>query len=168
MPDGENSSWYSYAKKDSPLEQGDVLFGCTISILTKESGVINLAELTANFAVLNQSCDLIAQPGKLKARAEHVLLAEAQELELKESALAEIHAGRKPGLYVLPRKSRKSHPKNHLIVNFHRIYSVHSEFLPNIELIKRIRLRSPYREHIMQAFALTYTRIALDEIPSLK
>ena len=167
MPENDNPLWYTSARKESPLEQGDILFNCTIPILTKLEGVLVRADLKANFVVLNQSCDLIVQPKKQTPRAEHILLAEAQELELKEEDYKQIHNGRKPGLYVLPRRSRKRSPQNHLVVNFNRLYSMPSDLLPDLKKLTRTRICSPFREHLVQSFALTYSRIALEETPSL-
>jgi hypothetical protein len=167
MPDGENPSWYSVAKKESPLEQGDILFEITIPTFVRENGEIKMSELLSNFVVINQSCDLIAQPGKPKPRAEHVLLAEAIISTYEPKNHTEIYTGRKQGFYILPRNKVNKNPKKHLIVNFNKLHAIHADLLPDLPKIKRMRMRSPYREHLIQAFSITYSRIALDELPLL-
>ncbi len=167
MPEGENSSWYTIAKRESPLEQGDILFNISIPVFVKENGEIHRRDLLATFVIMNQSCDLIIQPGKNKPRAEHVLLAEAQESSFTLNEHKNIHIGRQAGFYILPRRTTRKHPKQHLIVNFNKLYAVHVDLLPNLASTTRTRMCSPYREHLMQAFSNTYSRIALDENPML-
>lgn len=167
MLEGENPSWYTIAKRESPLEQGDILFNISIPVFVKENGEIHRRDLLATFVVMNQSCDLIAQPGKPKARAEHVLLAEAQESTLSTDKHKDIHSGKQVGFYILPRRTTIKYPKQHLLVNFNKLYAIHIDLLPDLTRITRTRIRSPYREHLMQAFSNTYSRIALDESPLL-
>jgi len=59
----------------------------------------------------------------------------------------------------------------YLIVDFRSIFSVHFDFL--VEFVKekgdRIRLLSPYREHLSQAFARFFMRVGLPvDIPPFK
>lgn len=167
MPDGENLTWYVNVKADSVLEQGDILLACKIPILVKEGSITKLFELSSSFIVLNQSCDLIVQPNKEIARAEHILLAEAQALDLSRENYSKIYKGQQPGLYILPRRSSKSEPKTNLVINFNRLHAIKPDLLPDFSKVKRVRLRTPYREHMIQAFVNTYARIALDQPPQL-
>jgi hypothetical protein len=167
MPDGENLTWYVNAKANSDLEQGGILLVCKIPTLVKKDSVIKLFELSSSFVVLNQSCDLIIQPNKEIARAEHILLAEVQALDLSRENYLKIYKGQQPGLYVLPRRSSKSEPKTNLVINFNRLHTIKPDLLPDLSKVKRVRLRTPYREHMIQAFANTYARIALDQQPKL-
>ncbi len=165
MPGGENSQWYKSVKKGSPLEQGDVLFGFSIPSISFNEDKITNSEITSNFVILNQSCDLIVQDGKSKPRAERYLLAEAQELHIALKKYEEIHKGRNPGLYALPRRLVKKEPKTHLVVNFNRLHAIDFNLATDIFNLKRVRILSPYREHLMQAFSTTYSRVALDNPP---
>jgi hypothetical protein len=70
------------------------------------------------------------------------------------------HAGR----FVLNSSSIEGHAIEHRVVDFHIIYTVPRDFLESLLQHRgkpRLRLVSPYREHVSQAFARFFMRVGL-------
>lgn len=70
--------------------------------------------------------------------------------------------GAVPALSLLHKREQEP-PLEWSVVTFHRLYSLPKPFLRGFaaSLGPRLRLRSPYREHLAQAFARYFMRVGL-------
>lgn len=168
--------WYEVV--DGPgLLQGDVLLRCPIvtvldslpwPLLPDTKFAVGVTP--RDLVVMTQSCDLEND------KVEDVLLAQLvdwpqivrnetergnrfiQSVQFRRQLLA----GNVPGLSLL----HKYLPKPELdwsVVNFHHLYSLPKSFVVKFATGSgsRLRLRSPYREHLAQAFARYFMRVGL-------
>lgn len=148
---------YSATVSDAP-DQGDVFDDCPIGRIAG-NGSIQLASCRA--IVLTQSCDLDQR------KAERVLMAPAHAASdfvaggaAKASTVKDhIRFGRVYGLYFLPAFD----PLPELILDLRDVFTLPRSVLESLIAAGRrpARLASPFREHLVQHFALTYMRIAL-------
>jgi len=159
----------SVAPKD-PLTQGDIIDGCPIFGLDHDEPLVSLefppTRWTARVIVLTQACDLA------QAKTRRVLIAlvhGAQDLVdrsiLKVAVIRDqVRRGVVYGWYFLPAAPAPVIlPES--IVDLRDLHTVSRSVL---ELLiangKRIcRVNTPYREHLAQHFAVTYSRIGLPE-----
>ena len=163
----ETASWYEIVHGESLL-QGDMLVMCPVATVAGrwsfpiDEKQIAYEILQMNVIVMTQSCDLENQ------KIDLVLLAGFNDW--RDTVLTEFHNGnttiksrdfRKklidggiPGLSLLHKHDAE--PKlEWSVVDFHRLYTLPKAFLEQYAkaLGPRLRLRSPYREHLAQAFA---------------
>jgi hypothetical protein len=169
------SSWYEVAEGQTLL-QGDLFFACPVTLMVGPwSFPLQTTEpafriVAADVIVMTQSCDLENQ------KAELVLLASVNRWN--ELVVTEVNKGntavksrdfRKkliegnvPGLSLLQKHDGEIKlPWS--VVDFHRLYMVPRQFLEQFAVSQgnRLRLRSPYREHLAQAFARYFMRVGL-------
>jgi len=171
-----DTDWYEVVD-GSELFQGDILPQCPIvSVLDPIAWPIlpdvkfSVGITGRDLVVMTQSCDLEND------KIEDVLLAELvsweqtvrnenqrgnrfiQSIQFRRQLIA----GNVPGLALLHKRSREL-GMEWSVVNFHRLYSLPKTFLSNFAaaLGLRLRLRSPYREHLAQAFARYFMRVGL-------
>ncbi len=149
------------------LTQGDMLDDCPLvywELLPSEAETgPRPVTVRARVVVLTQACDLAQN------KATRILVAvvhEAQHLVdrglLKSSVIRDqVRSHRVYGWYFLP----KGETMRESIVDLRHLHTVPRNVLE--ELITRgkrvIRLTTPYREHLAQHFATTYSRIGLPE-----
>jgi hypothetical protein len=169
------TSWFETVEGGS-LMQGDILFRCPVTVITgpwklpfdaRESG---FATLEVDVTVMTQSCDLEND------KTDFVLLAPPKdwastvrkECQAGNTAIKSREFRRKlidgaiSGLSLLHKHDGA--PKlDWSVVNFHRLYTLPKAFLQQFarSLGPRLRLRSPYREHLAQAFARYFMRVGL-------
>ena len=168
-------SWYETVQTESLL-QGDILFMCPVAtVLGPWSFPIDEKQISyelvqMNAIVMTQSCDLENQ------KIDLVLLARITDWQTV--VLTECHKGnttiksrdfRKklidgniPGISLLHK--HEAEPKlDWSIVDFHQLYTLPKMFLEQYakSLGPRLRLRSPYREHLAQGFARYFMRVGL-------
>jgi hypothetical protein len=149
------------------LTQGDILDDCPLvywesTALDVESEPIPVTA-RARVVVLSQACDLV------QSKATRVLVAvvhEAQHLVdrglLKSSVIRDqIRSHRVYGWYFLP----AGEAMREAIIDLRHLHTVPRNVLERlIKDAKRItRITTPYREHLAQHFATTYSRIGLPE-----
>ena len=163
-------SWYSTVI-DSSLEQGDLLQGVLLPVVVSgdpQRPEVVLERVTA--VILSQSCDLAN--GKLH----QVLLAAVVPYEAY--AAEQTAAG---NTFVASRRFRRAAldgalaplsvlqpaegepPLPWSLVDFRRTYALPFDEVVRLaeRLRPRLRLRSPYREHLAQSFARFYMRVGL-------
>ncbi len=169
------SFWYEVITS-SALLQGDILFGCpvvsvpgpwTFPLQTAERGyeIMNL-----NVVIMTQSCDL--ENAKLDlvlvAHVNNWQTAVATEFRSGNTAVKSREFRKKlidgsiPGLSLLHK--HEADPKlAWSVADFHRLYTLPKAFLEQYaqSVGPRLRLRSPYREHLAQAFARYFMRVGL-------
>lgn len=158
---------YSLPQADESLDQGDILDDCPmVTVAGHAPNRLEEARLELGRAIiLTQTCD-IAQ-----AKAERFVVAavfSAQDLidrKLVKAADVKgpIRAGRVWGFYFLP--ANASAGLGEMIVDFQRLHSIPLEVLDALRLAgkRRLRLLTPYREHLAKHFADTYSRIGLPQ-----
>ncbi len=164
-------TWYEIVS-GGDIEQGDILRSCptpvmgspSFPILAGDSVDIDIADL--DLVILTQSCDLEND------KVDEVLLAEVVEWEtVKQSGPHHFKSkshrealvrGNVPG-YSLMHKSELDVPMSWSLVDFHRLHVLPKAYLETFVLQagSRLRMTSPYREHLAQAFARYFMRVGL-------
>ncbi|MGH9009948.1 MAG: hypothetical protein ACRDYF_08910 [Acidimicrobiia bacterium] len=172
-----DASWY-VAVTGTGLEQGDLIADLPIPVTggiqfdegrpTRVSTRLEVVDAL----VLTQSCDLVqGKVGEVMvcAVASWDALVEA-ELARGNTAVAgssfieKLIEGAIPSLSLLHRRStRPELPWS--VANFRRLYTVERVYLHQVlvdrRTVRRLRLRSPYREHLAQALARYFMRVGL-------
>ncbi|MBN2208523.1 MAG: hypothetical protein JW759_04430 [Candidatus Coatesbacteria bacterium] len=172
---------YKLVTDPADMFQGDILTGCPCAllseipsddILTRGYGTCPADIAVYDAIILSQSCDL--QPrkeGKKKGedRIDNVVFCPIYPLEAFEKKhgpdlCKKVTAGKVIGLYSLRKTPLNSIFKgDRLVANFHNTFSLPIEVVRQLILRKgrRLRLRSPYRESLSQAFGRFFMRVAL-------
>jgi hypothetical protein len=168
--------WYEVTE-GAALLQGDILRRCPVFLisdgwtwpLTSAKQVeVDVSEL--DLVVMTQSCDLEND------KVEDVLL--ARVISWSDAVRTEVQRGNTiflsgkfrrplvdgflPGLSLLHK--RVEEPRlAWSVTDFHRLYTLPKPFLNQFAAASgpRLRLRSPYREHLAQAFARFFMRVGL-------
>lgn len=170
---GETSNWYELIEDDKNIEQGDFVINCPLIIPPKDISLDKDLEPDVkeyNVIVMSQSCDI--QNNKLKI----VLVCPFYKLEVfsdlktlykKKEARENLRVGHYPGYHLLNNPNINGFD-DLLVVSFRDVFGIHYEFLKNFTAnhTKRLRILSPYREHLSQAFARFFMRVGLpSDIP---
>jgi hypothetical protein len=165
-----DESWYETYNGRS-LEQGDVLPACEVlhwqSSTTEVGGYIDTEAIATDVVVITQSCDL-----ENVGKTEFVLLAQV----LDYSALlatgtdgkygkgfrSQCSRGRLPKLALLP-PFEGSPSIGWSIVDFSHLYTLPKSVVEDhaASLGARLRMRSPYKEHLSQRFGYYFMRVGL-------
>lgn len=159
-----------YDRPDSgaPLTQGDVIDACPLIYWTTERdddrpAVRQSAASEERVLVLTQACDVAnAKTSRVQVAVVHDTETLVGEGILKPQTIRDqVRRHRVFGWYFLP--AQDDMPES--IVNLRELHTINRELLE--ELIqrgsRRVSLATPYREHLAQHFAVTYSRIALPE-----
>lgn len=181
-------TWYEPVPAASPLLQGDFVLDCPVLIW--KPGRPNFEgqqehEVLANIfdvekmdvVVMTQSCDLeqrkvqevVVCPmdalSEFKTAWEGDVRAKGQVPTAKAwtSLCKDIRDGFQWNYAMLNRGEIDALKTEHRIVDFHEIFTLPLEFLEGIAIQRgpRLRLCSPYREHLSQAFARYFMRVGL-------
>lgn len=168
--------WYQVVQEASLL-QGDILFRCPAIVIAAELNWPRPADAPMevdieeqDLIVLTQSCDLDNN------KVEEVLLAQvvawpiivSTEVQKGNPYIQSRHfrkqliEGNLPGLSLL-HKRVQAPTLPWTVVDFRRLFTLSKGFLQQFaaSLGPRLRLRSPYREHLAQAFARYFMRVGL-------
>lgn len=178
------TSWYEVTQ-EKELQQGDILLSCPVPVLPAQyppdtTGTGADAPLVfegklevRNVVILSQSCDLINRKlasvivGPIWPIERLPELANDDKLRTESKRLASlqnfIRNGYSPRFHMLEASSIESHPQNISIVDFWAVYTVPLGFLEMFAAYSgaRLRLVSPYTEHLSQAFARFVMRVGL-------
>lgn len=162
-----NDIWYEVCSGDG-LRQGDILRGCEVFVpdVSAEPGSTQVAALAheLDLVVLTQSCDLENQ-----GKVDDVLLVELHSYDTLASNpgfgkdfRAKCIAGRYPAYFVL-RPFSGEPAMSWSIVDFRRVHALPLSYASGhaSRIGNRLRLRSPYREHLSQSFARYFMRVGL-------
>jgi len=173
--------WYALVEESEELEQGDFIDDFEVLIPTyipteTKAGMSDTPKYQTkgisrnyNVVIVSQSCDL--DNGKL----EYVLMCPrvsySEYLELYKSSnpknvvnnLEYIRQGRQHKYCMLNQCNLPSFPSEIQIVDLGTVFSVPYSIIKQMakSYSKRLRLLSPYKEKLAQAFAYYYMRIAL-------
>lgn len=155
---------YHRADPSEPLTQGDIIDACPLLVWqTVLNGPPQASEFTGKIVVLTQACDL-AQPKS--SRAVVALMHDATKLVaaglLKSKTVHDqVRLHRVFGWYFLPAGEWLEES----IVDLRDVHTLPRAILE--DLIRGghrlCQIQSPYREHLAQHFAITYSRIGLPQ-----
>jgi hypothetical protein len=163
-------NWYVEIPAGEPLEQGDIIEGCSLlipseehyeAILTNEETDSPIDIEMIDAITLSQSCDIAHN------KIDSIILCPIISLKsisvFKDSREREIlRRGNSPAYHLLNKFGTKTLAEDYYVVSFHHIYSVPKKFIET--LVKnqvRKRLLPPYREHLSQSFARYFMRVGL-------
>lgn len=161
--------WYELVQDDG-LEQGDLLFG--LEIVFPSHPTFPLPEQpevdvdTFDAVVMTQSCDLVQKDLADVIVCLHFDLQTAAKHDpslAKKGALVEIRKGRRPRYRLLERADFDQRKMGVHIVDFGRVFTLPKSYLDAFAKgqAPRLRLCSPYREYLSQAFASFFMRVGL-------
>ncbi len=172
------SECYECVISSRELRQGDIIRDCPVFKppadfpwpLSKNEQSVDMVTETQDLVVLSQTCDLV--PGQ-KNDMWLVVMCPLWSLEevSKENAFLASGYGREtcklggmPGYYMLPTWDNKQISCPISVVSFREVWSLPLSLVARLaeELGPRIRLKSPYREHLAQAFGRYFMRVAVD------
>ena len=157
--------------------QGDILVNCPVFSVSDlfhwplaANAEIEVEAKLFDLVIMTQSCDLENE------KVEDILL--AQLVSWTDVVQAEVERGNEgvrsrkfrkllvdgnvPGLSLLHK--RQSSPEvPWSVVDFHRLFTLPKPFVGQFaaDTGERLRIRSPYREHLAQAFARYFMRVGL-------
>ncbi len=165
--------WYAIVDGSASLAQGDLIDRCPIVVppatLSPQKGAEGAIEIRLyNVVVMSQSCDLEHH------KVEFVLVCAVHPLELlgkqngwyaSRNGREELRRGNAIGYHLLNRCDLEGLRKDFQVVSFRDVHSVHVDLLRTTasSSSRRLRLLPPYREHLSQAFARCFMRVALPD-----
>jgi len=172
--DPVDPDWYQVTT-GSGLEQGDLLPGCRVPIAietapVEEGATFDVDVRVVDLVVLTQSCDLehdkvstllLGRVYTWEAVVESEISRGNQKIKSKDTRV-QLQRGAVPNFCLLHRRTQPPE-LTWSVVDFHQLHTLsaaavrkHAE-----ELGPRLRLRSPYKEHVAQAFARYFMRVGL-------
>lgn len=159
---------YDRPAADASPTQGDILLECPLvywEMVNTEDGSRQPRSVasTESVIILTQACDLAnAKTSKLQVAVVHNTRTLVSDGVLKPQTIRDqVRRHRVFGWYFLPADDEIAES----IVDLRNVYTVPRELVEQqITSGHRIAtLATPYREHLAQQFAVTYSRIALPE-----
>lgn len=169
------NGWYRLAP-GSDLEQGDLLEGVPFYVPQEHVAQPNPGQEASfhltyyDVIVLTATCDLVEGKGKTDSvlLCPHFDLAELakqspKSVFAKPEFPGEIDKGRRPRYCLLAPSDISEKPMNLRIIDFARALSLPLPYVVRhaTENQPRLRINSPYREYVAQAFGTCYTRVGL-------
>lgn len=176
--------WYEEIDSESNvLNQGDLIKACPIltppQSIIKQGDQFDVKVVNYNVVVMSQSCDLVNK------KIENVLVCSyidfrtfSERLPVDDRnrkgyarAFKSIRDGLQPNFHLLDKNVDKG-INDFLVVEFKNVFGVHFDYLTSHisdpAHSKRLRLLSPYREQLSQAFAKFFMRVGLpQDIPMI-
>ena len=182
-------TWYEEVAADEKLTQGDIIDDCPIVTWRAESPSLEIIDhserlktmveaIVANVVVMSQTCDLKEDKVNKVVLCPYVALSEHKsywEAFMRERGqnptsktwkahCDDICDGFIWNLTILNEKRNSGISTEHLIVDFHDIFTIPRVFLESYLHQRghpRLRLLPPYREHLSQSFARYFMRVGL-------
>lgn len=171
----DSRSWFEVVAAED-LVQGDLIANCPVPVASAVGGAgdadrdeYEVRVYIHDLIVLSQTCDLIQAKVKDVVLAQVVSWAAVVESELargntnirSEQFRRNLSQGLIPNLLLLHKhEGELSLPWS--LVNFHNVFVLPKEHLAEVMgRTPRLRLRSPWREYLGQAFARYFMRVAL-------
>lgn len=162
--------WYQVGNW-TDLEQGDLLPNCPVLvpsaditdqlISAKEGDRLELPSKIqfADLIIMSQTCDLV------QSKIEQVLLCAYHPAEAfgGKDKRASIRKEQRPPLHMIESCDLEGFEFKQQVVDFRTIYTLPKDFIFKFasQLDRRVRLLSPYKEHLSQAFARYFMRVGL-------
>ena len=159
----ETCHWYERVEKSGLIDQGQLLPGFPVIELSEYATLATDPSVELfrwDVIVLTQSCDFE------NSKAENVLLCPAAApnmfKKIKPSSINDAKKGRAPGCHILPPCTLKGFESELRVAYFPKTISVPLEHVTShlATLEESIVLKSPYREHLSQAFGFYIMRVA--------
>lgn len=167
-----SNPWYECIEGHCVLEQGDILFSIPILVPIEDSstGEPTVNEEEYDGIIISQSCDLQNE------KIDIVLfcpfyplndiaprLAGSNKADNIKSVKNRIRKGEYVHYHLLNKCELEGYSHDYLVVDLKNPRSISLERIKNIAEAKskRLRLLSPYREHLSQAFARVFMRVGL-------
>jgi len=169
-------SWYEFVDSTTEIKQGERIEACPIIIPPSkfdenEETEVEITEY--NVVVLSQSCDLEHTKIDIVLVAPYWTFDEIKNINpdwASKKNKNKFREGLIPGYHLLNQCELDEFNSDFVIVDFKNVYGVQLKFLRDyLKDKQRIRLLSPYREHLSQAFARHLMRVGLPVgIPEFK
>jgi|AntRauTorckE5430_2_1112549.scaffolds.fasta_scaffold07176_2 hypothetical protein len=171
-----NYPWYNIIENSDDLEQGDFVPECPIvkppEIIT-EGVEVNIEIELIDSIILSQSCDLKNAKVSITLVCPYISLKEfinqlpednRKTVKAKTKTTENLRKGIFPGYHLLNKPSHADW-EDFIVVDFKNVYGIHVENLKQVagKLEKRLRLLSPYKEHLSQSFARYFMRVGLPQ-----
>lgn len=184
-PTSQPQSWYEVVSGDD-LQQGDLIRSCPAFELPKDFVVeeplaaVEVVPVLWDVAVLTQSCDLankdlesvLVCPYRPISKTDELIPEEHRKTEKgRNSFFEQVRRGSFHSLHMLNACDLEGLQQEVLILDFRRVFSLPSPLLVNRAQHnqRRLRLLSPYREHLAQGFARFFMRVGLpSDIPRFR
>jgi len=169
-------SWWTLATGQGQM-QGDYLPHCLVPLFWPDFGRQPTAPVAVeerDCVVLTQSCDLENDKAALVALCPVFSLPdfEAVNKQFAQKGVWErVRQGRVEGLHLLASPTEPTNNRASFVADFRQIYSLPIGYLRGhaTALGPRWQLRSPFLEHLSQAFARFFMRVGLPSaIPAFK
>ena len=158
---------------DISLAQGDIIENCRIicpgeseyhALLQENPTHVDMNYIECDCIIMSQSCDLENNKIKYVILCPIATLQNAMksfELLKSKEGREQLRQGNLPSYHLLDRFTLKG-VTDFYCVSFHNIFSVPKEYLKALVKDKnRLRLVSPYKEHLSQSFARYFMRVGL-------
>ncbi len=166
MPDSKG--WYEWTE-DNNIMQGDLIEDCPIIVPPSKIDLDGNYKVDVDYydvIVVSHSCDIATGKLEIVLVCPFCELSEFGDLNTffkKNDAKEGLRRGYSPSYHLLNKPFISEKFIDYLVVNFRSVYGVHFKFLKNVveRVNKRLRLVSPYREHLSQAFARYFMRVGL-------
>lgn len=159
---------YEFVSPETLLTQGDLLWECPLTGFEKNNLQAEplwiLSQAKERVLVLTQACDIAnGKTTRLLVAVVHGVESVVASGKISRSAIRDqIRLHRVFGLYFLPESKNGQFPES--IVDLRDLHTIPLALLEQLAAQgHRVRLTTPYREHLAQHFAVTYSRIALPE-----
>lgn len=158
-----NYPWYEAISGNNSLEQGDILDNWAVNVPQSRSGEV--IEKVYSLILMTQSCDisdgithLIFCPVWTREQ-----LALADPKLVSKDSIGNLIKGRMIGFYPINKSILPTLEQPWRIIQFQRIIEIETaEVKSNIQLLQpHLRLMSPYKESLSQAFARFFMRVGL-------
>jgi len=177
----EEHSWYQVVDCEV-LQQGDLIDSCPIAIpcsAIKEDTIVDFKVREHDIVIMSQSCDLVPRKNG-KPKLEFVVVCFVWFLDdfvstypnyNSPGSKERLRCGYQPAFHLLNKCEIEGFTRDFLVVDFRQIFSIPFSSLAEIarERDSRLRLLTPYREHLSQAFARYFMRVGLpSDIPPFK
>lgn len=178
MPD----NWYETAHADGPLLQGDFVLSCPTLVLPASLAIFEADSLAVerrlqNAVIMTQSCDLSSKgvetvllcpyyPFKqwIQRTAGYIKQAASGQsvTNLVKKELESLAGGRRVAYHLLDKDEQVGF-SDYQVVELTAAFSVQRLVIEQLLSCQasRIRLNSPYREHLSQAYATVFMRVGL-------
>lgn len=168
----EEYPWYEVVEGDD-LEQGDILERCPVIVpipdmpfpIPSNNPPVDVD--TYDVVVMTQSCDLENENLNKVILCPHFDVAQAGQggAPVGSNTQKEIRSGRRPRHSMLEASRIPGAETGIRIVDFGEVFSLPSNYVRRHAENQgpRLRLRSPYREHLSQAFARFFMRVGLPQ-----
>lgn len=160
--------WYTIVGPNDGLNQGDFIFSCPIlePVHEVDTDAVNANYCEYDIIVMSQTCDLVNHKLDLVLVCPFWTFTdiESQNPWFRPAKNKEkLRRGEQPNYYLLNQSALQGFELDYIIVDFRNVYGVPYHFLvERIRLLEtRLRLLSPYKEHLSQAFARFFMRVGL-------